>query len=38
MVARKNRKQVLDIIRNIDNEAIIISEVAKELIFKQKRY
>ena len=38
MVARKNRKQVLDIIRNIDNEAIIISEVAKELIFKEKRY
>jgi len=34
MVLRKNRKQVLDIIRNIDNEAIIISETARQLVFK----
>ena len=36
MVLRKNRKQVLDIIKQIDNEAIIISETARELVFKQK--
>ena len=35
MVLRKNRKQVLDIIRNIDDEAIIISETARELVFKK---
>jgi len=34
MVLRKNRKQVLDIIREIDNEAIIISETARQLMFK----
>lgn len=36
MVLRKNRRQVLDIIKQIDNEAIIISESARELVFKQK--
>ena len=35
MVLRKNRKQVLDIIKNIDNDAIIISETARELVFKK---
>lgn len=34
MVLRKNRKQVLDIIRQIDNNAIIISEIARQLVFK----
>lgn len=35
MVLRKNRKQVLDLIRNIDNKAIIISETARQLAFKK---
>ncbi|MBE6149158.1 MAG: hypothetical protein E7170_00355 [Firmicutes bacterium] len=34
MVDRKKRKDVLNIVKNIDNDVIIISEVAKELIFK----
>jgi len=36
MVNRKKRRYVLDIIKNIDNEAIIISESARELVFKGK--
>lgn len=35
MVLRKDRKEVLDLIRNIDNQAIIISETARELVFKK---
>lgn len=35
MVLRKNRKQILDIIKSIDNDAIIISETARELVFKK---
>ena len=34
MVERKKRKDILDIIKKIDNDAIIISEVAKQLVFK----
>ena len=34
MVKRKNRKNVVDKILNIDNKAIIISESAKQLVFK----
>ena len=34
MIERKKRKDVLNIIRSLDNESIIISETAKELIFK----
>jgi len=34
MTLRKKRKVLLNLIRNIDEEAIIISEVAKQLIFK----
>lgn len=34
LVLRKNRKQVLDIIRQIDNDAVIISEIARQLVFK----
>jgi len=36
MVNRKKRRYVLDIIKKIDNEAIIISESARELVFKGK--
>lgn len=34
MVKRKNRKNIIDKILNIDNKAIIISESAKQLVFK----
>ena len=34
MVKRKNRRNVIDKILNIDNKAIIISESAKQLVFK----
>lgn len=34
IISRKERKNILDIIRNIDNNVTIISEVAKQLIFK----
>lgn len=34
MVNRNKRKDVLNIIRNIDNECIIISETARQLVFK----
>ena len=34
MVERKKRTEILNIIRNIDNQAIIISEVARQLVFK----
>jgi len=34
IISRKERKNILDIIRNVDNDVIIISEVAKQLIFK----
>lgn len=34
VVSRRERKNILDIIRNIDEEVIIISEAAKQLIFK----
>lgn len=34
MVDRKKRKDILNIIRKIDNDVIIISEVAKQLFFK----
>ncbi len=34
MVKRKKRKEIIDKILNIDNKAIIISESAKQLVFK----
>ena len=34
MVKRKNRKNIIDKILSIDNKAIIISESAKQLVFK----
>lgn len=34
MVDRRKRRYVLDVIRQMDNEAIIISESARQLIFK----
>lgn len=34
MVDRKKRKEVLELVRTIDENATIISEVAKQLIFK----
>ncbi len=34
MVKRKERKKIIDKILNIDNKAIIISESAKQLVFK----
>ena len=34
MVKRKNRRNVIDKILSIDNKAIIISESAKQLVFK----
>lgn len=34
MVSRKRRSEVLNIVRKMDNEAIIISENAHQLIFK----
>jgi len=34
IISRKERKQILNIIRQIDNNVVIISEVAKQLIFK----
>lgn len=34
MVKRKRRKEIIDKILNIDNKAIIISESAKQLVFK----
>ena len=34
MTSRKKRKEVIDLILNIDNQAKIISESAKQLVFK----
>ena len=34
MVKRKKRKEIIDKILNIDNKAVIISESAKQLVFK----
>lgn len=34
MIKRKNKKQILNIIKNIDNKSIIISETARQLTFK----
>ena len=34
MVKRRKRKEIIDKILNIDNKAIIISESAKQLVFK----
>ena len=34
MVERKKRKEILNMIREVDKEAIIISEVARQLAFK----
>ena len=34
MIKRKKRKEIIDKILNIDNKAIIISESAKQLVFK----
>lgn len=34
MTSRKKRKEVIDLILNIDNQAKIISEAAKQLVFK----
>ena len=34
MVSRKKRKEIIDKILNIDNKAVIISESAKQLVFK----
>lgn len=34
MVKRKKRKEIIEKILNIDNKAIIISESAKQLVFK----